>query len=108
MKLKTQERLQQNHRKRESLNHRQTANGYHHVKLSKDGKVRLFKVHVIVAMAFLGYTTENYDRKDSSSIVIDHIDGDKKNNALSNLQLLTQRENVQKYYGTGRFGIRRR
>lgn len=64
--------------------------GYHTVCLMKESKGRTTLVHVLVAEAFLGY---NVNEK---GIVCDHIDEDKTNNKLSNLQLITHRENVIK------------
>ena len=34
----------------------------------------------------------------SKGMVIDHIDGDKRNNSLTNLQMITPSENLQKYH----------
>jgi hypothetical protein len=63
---------------------------YYTVALSKDGKPKTKKVHMLVAMAFLGHTPCGY------KIVIDHIDHDPLNNKVDNLQLITNRENLSK------------
>jgi hypothetical protein len=47
-------------------------------------------LHRLVYSAFNGPIPEDK--------VVDHIDGDKFNNKLSNLRLLTPRENSQAYY----------
>lgn len=58
--------------------------GYFHVSLS--GKVKT--IHIIVSEAFLGFKQCN------GKLCINHIDGDKHNNNLSNLEIVTQRYNV--------------
>ena len=63
--------------------------GYHQVALSKDGIYKTFKNYQLVAYAFLNF-------KPLSGLVIDHIDNNPKNNNLSNLQIITHRENTQK------------
>ena len=47
-------------------------------------------VHQLVAMAFLGHVPCGH------KIVVDHINHDKLNNRLENLQLITNRENCSK------------
>ena len=64
--------------------------GYSFVGLSKDGKIKSKGIHVWTAMAFLGHVQNGYE------IVVDHIDDNPENNVLSNLQLLTNRQNVEK------------
>lgn len=61
--------------------------GYLIVSLSKNGKRRNHYVHRLVATAFL----KRIDGKDG----INHIDHDRKNNAVSNLEWCTQKENVR-------------
>lgn len=56
------------------------------VTLSKAGRVSSFRVHVLVAVAFLGD-----HRRDK---VVNHIDGDKSNNHLSNLEWVTFSDNT--------------
>jgi hypothetical protein len=63
--------------------------GYHHVNLTINGKQYKRAVHLLVAKAFLNHDT-------SRKIVVDHIDNDKNNNAIENLQIITQRENSVK------------
>lgn len=48
-----------------------------------------FLIHRLVAKEFL----ENYDDK----LTIDHIDGNKKNNHISNLECVTIKENVNRF-----------
>lgn len=68
-------------------------NGYLYVNLYRDSKKKSFKLHQIVAMAFL-------DHKPSGvNVVVDHIDNNRLNNHLSNLQVITQRENSTKDKG---------
>lgn len=59
---------------------------YLYVKLLKDGKSKMFKIHRLVAMTFIG--------EPKNGEVVDHIDGDRQNNNLENLRFVSQRENT--------------
>lgn len=64
--------------------------GYQQVTLSREGKRTSKYVHVIVAETFLGSKPKGYE--------VNHIDEDKTNNALSNLEYVTPKYNNN--YGT--------
>ena len=60
------------------------------------------KVHKLVAEAFLNHKPDGYN------VVVDHIDNDKLNNRLDNLQLISARENCskdQKGYSSKYIGV---
>jgi hypothetical protein len=59
--------------------------GYYVVNLLRDGKRKMHTVHRLVAMIFL----ENY----SEDLQIDHINGDRLNNKLENLRIVTHQQN---------------
>ena len=61
--------------------------GYFKVPLY-NGKSKTFRVHQLVAMAFLGHIPNNY------KLVVDHRDDDKLNNNLDNLRVISQRKNT--------------
>jgi len=63
---------------------------YYFVGLSKNGKAKSKEIHVLVAMAFLGHVPCGF------KIVVDHIDENPKNNNYKNLQLITNRENINR------------
>ena len=65
-------------------------NGYLAVQLSLNNKGKIFQVHQLVAMAFLNHKPCGH------LLVVDHIDNNPLNNALSNLQVITHRKNVSK------------
>jgi hypothetical protein len=65
-------------------------NGYYNVKLAKQGKAKTYNIHKLVAMAFLNHVPDKH------FIVIDHINGDKADNFVENLQLTSQRNNTSK------------
>lgn len=67
-----------------------SSRGYFCVNLCNEGKVKAKTVHQLVAMTFLNHTPDGY------KLVVDHKDNDKLNNRLSNLQLISQRENTSK------------
>ena len=65
-------------------------NGYHKIKLKGDNDVyKDLYVHVLVAMTYLQYIPS------TNKIVINHIDGIKGNNHVSNLEIITQKENMK-------------
>ena len=64
---------------------------YYGLGLYKNDKRKMFKIHVLVAMAFLGHIPDG-----THKMVVDHIDNNRLNNHLSNLQLISQRENSSK------------
>ena len=66
------------------------AYGYSVCNLSSKGKQKIFKVHKLVAMAFLNHTPNGHNT------VVDHINNLKIDNRLENLQITSQRENTSK------------
>lgn len=64
--------------------------GYYTIRLNLKNKAKTFSVHQLVAMAFLNH------KPDGNKIVVDHRDNNPLNNNLSNLQLISNRENVSK------------
>ena len=64
--------------------------GYYFVNLSKQGKSKPLLVHQLVAIAFLNHIVCDDD------LVVDHINTNKKDNTLSNLQVITHRHNTSK------------
>lgn len=72
---------------------KQTLNtwGYMTVNLSKDGKGNTKRVHKLVANAFIG----------ESDLQVDHIDGNKQNNRLDNLEYVTPKENTNRAWKKG-------
>ncbi|MBQ6004894.1 MAG: NUMOD4 motif-containing HNH endonuclease [Selenomonadaceae bacterium] len=67
--------------------------GYLRVTLYKDGKTKSYYVHVLVAKAFI----PNPENKPC----VNHRDGNKQNNAIDNLEWVTQSENARHAYETG-------
>lgn len=69
------------------------SNGYLVVVLRKNEKGNTKLVHQLVAGSFC--------RKDGDKLVVDHIDGNKKNNHASNLRYCTSSENNKSVYRLG-------
>ncbi len=64
--------------------------GYRFVILSLNGALKTITVHKLVAMTFLNHVPNGY------RLIVDHIDNNKLNNHVDNLQIITQRENTSK------------
>lgn len=73
------------------LKPRNNGRGYLQVRLSENNIQKNYLIHRLVAQAFIP-NTYDFD-------TIDHIDGNKKNNCISNLQYLSRGDNARKYYG---------
>lgn len=67
--------------------------GYIRIQLSKDAKSSCLYVHRLVADAFLPKTPEKSE--------VNHIDGNKSNNALFNLEWVTRSDNTKHALKTG-------
>lgn len=61
--------------------------GYLYVNLCKDGKIKKFMVHRLVACCFIGQCPKNKE--------VNHKDGDKLNNKIWNLEYLNAKENTR-------------
>ena len=72
--------------------------GYLMVGLS-DGRSKMFRVHQLVAITFLEHEPNGH------KVIVDHIDNNKLNNNISNLKVITQRENTSKDKNKGYTGV---
>ena len=70
------------------------ARGYKFVKLHRrDGSCRAPLVHRLVVEAFIGPIPDGYE--------VNHIDGDKRNNCVTNLEIVTRQQNIDHAVATG-------
>lgn len=67
--------------------------GYFRIGLTKDKKQKFYQVHRLVAQTFIPNPND--------FPVINHIDGDKQNNHISNLEWCTYKENTKHAYKIG-------
>jgi len=74
-----------------TLKHNVNKNGYHAVRLYRNGKQKSHLVSRLVAITYLG----------NSDLTVNHIDGNKSNNHVSNLEWISQSSNVQHAYDKG-------
>lgn len=74
----------------------QTKNGYKTVSIIKDGNHKTLLVHRIVASTFIYPADKSLD--------INHIDGIKDNNKVSNLEWCTRKENMVHAFAHGLVG----
>lgn len=75
--------------------------GYYQITLKVNKKSKHFRVHRLMAEAFL-YNNDNLD------LFVNHIDGNKLNNKLSNLELCTNQQNVKHAYDNGLYKNKKR
>jgi len=73
-------------------------NGYLYQTLLKNGVMKTFKLHRLVAQAFI---PNPYNKPQ-----VNHINGDKTNNSVYNLEWVTRKENLRHAYETGLSRIR--
>lgn len=68
--------------------------GYYQLSLSKNGVIKIRRVHQLVAESFLNHTKCGYD------LVINHINLNHQDNRIENLEIVTQRDNANKKHIT--------
>ena len=80
------------HWKQRILKPRWSKSGYR-ISMWKDGKCKDIFVHRLVGMTFLGV--------ENSNLTINHIDGNRENNNVKNLEWCSLGENITKGFETG-------
>lgn len=80
-------------RKGKMLKPAKSSSGYYFVGLSIRGKIKNHFVHRLVAEAYLNNTVEKNE--------VDHVDGNKLNNAVENLEWVSRKENVIRSWQNG-------
>lgn len=70
-------------------------NGYHTIKLSKNGVSNLYYIHILVANS---YVKKPKRKAKSNVLIVNHKDGNKSHNESKNLEWVTYSENNQHAY----------
>lgn len=79
--------------KGKQLSAKRSRDGYLFVSLSKDGLVKTYYIHRLVATAYIPNPNELLE--------VNHLDGVKTNNVVTNLDWCTHSDNVRHAYTTG-------
>lgn len=66
------------------------SSGYPSIVLCKEGRHKTFRIHKLVALVFLAHKFNNYES------VVNHIDFNKLNNCVENLEVISQRDNTNR------------
>lgn len=74
---------------------------YQQVALNYDGQIHQTLVHKLVLNTFQPITPEQVDSPEFSDV--DHVDNDRRNNALSNLRYISHRANLNKPHRLDQF-----
>jgi hypothetical protein len=78
--------------------------GYKRVSIwNDDKKMKTLKIHQLVAIAYLDF---KLDGLSNSKLVIDHIDNNKVNNYLHNLQIITRVQNTRRIKKVRKTGLK--
>lgn len=78
------------------LKQTKTHDGYYSIRLVKDGKSKAFFVHRLMVMTFI-LKSDKWPEK----MYTDHINGDKGDNRIENLELVSNRENIRRAFDKG-------
>jgi len=73
---------------------------YDRVSVSVNGKKKRYHIHVLMAVTFLDLDLSLHGTK-SNSLQVDHKDGNKRNNSLDNLEVVTKKENYNRALKAG-------
>ena len=75
------------------MNHFDNGNGYRYVTICMEGKRKNYYMHKLVSEAFIPNPHKRLE--------VNHIDGNKANNSVYNLEWCTRSHNMQHAYSTG-------
>lgn len=70
------------------LKPKDNGHGYGHFEIKKNGKAKSYKIHRLVVEAFISPIPDK--------MTVDHLDGNKMNNYVSNLEIVTRAENTRR------------
>ena len=77
-----------------------STSSYDRISVLVDGKRERFHLHVLMAVAFLGLDLRSHGTN-NLSLQVDHIDNNKRNNRVENLEIVTKQENLTRAWKMG-------
>ncbi len=77
-----------------------STSSYDRISVLVNGKRKRFHLHVLMAVAFLGLDLRSHGTN-NFSLQVDHIDNNKRNNKIENLEVVTKQENLTRAWKTG-------